>query len=448
MDGQKIWNLIANSFKTQISASSYKTWFSNCFVVDFKTIDDKKLLIIAVKNSFLKEQIELRFISQIKDVLVKEGVGDVEIVFIVSQKEDTKPVSEPLFTGVAQTFFGNVSKAESLNPAHNFNNFVVGFSNNLAYAAATQVAGSLASYNPLLFYGPTGVGKTHLLQAIGNEVVSKSVDAKVMYVSAEKFTNDFLESLRNKSQEAFRYKYRKVDVLLVDDIQFFAGKESTQDEFFFTFNDLFLAGKQLVLACDRHPRELGRLKDRLVSRFLGGLACDVGMPDLEMKMAIVRAKCEQKGVEIDPGIIEEIAKTCRGGARELEGVLVSVLASIKLSGTSVNISEITNALSVSEKSFSNIAPSRVVEIVCKHFRVKSEALRGTSRKANLVYARQVLAFLLRNDLGYSLASIGEIIGGRDHSTVIHAIEKVEGVVSTNQFKSDEVLRLRKLLVSN
>src|SRR3989338_8380014 len=252
MEGQKIWASILAGIKSQISSSTFKTWFAGSFVLDYNKTEKKN------------------------------GLLQTREFFVVS-KNDWQGVlekNEPLFSGVAPTYIGISRKIDGLNPNHTFENFVVGSSNNLAFLAFNQVGGNLGSvYNPLFVYGPTGVGKTHLLQACGNAVLLEIVDAKVLYVSAEKFTNDYIESLRDRTMAAFRQKYRGVDLLLVDDVQFLAGKESTQDEFFYTFNELYLSGRQIVLAADRHPRELGRLKERLVSRFLGGMAVDVARPD-------------------------------------------------------------------------------------------------------------------------------------------------------------------------
>src|SRR3989344_3609601 len=339
-DGQKIWNSVLASLKAQFTSSAYRTWFSGSYVMEYKKQGGKNLLIVGVPNNFVKEQLEQRYFREIEAELKKHDKL-VEIVYIISaRKEKVAIKNEPILTGNVNNYFGFV-KSGGLNPVNVFDNFVVGFSNNLAYLAPTQAAkepGSL--YNPLLIYGPTGVGKTHLLQAIGNEILKTSDAAKVVYVSAEKFTNEFLESLRNKTQDSFRAKYRKADVLLVDDVQFLAGKEGTQDEFFFTVNELFLAGKQLVCATDRHPRDIGKLKERLLSRFLGGMAADVALPDLEMKMAIVKEKCKEKSLNLPGDIIAFIAQSCPGGVRELEGALISVLAQIKLSNGKVDLSEL------------------------------------------------------------------------------------------------------------
>ena len=346
---------------------------------------------------------------------------------------------------MAPTYIGISRKIDGLNPNHTFENFVVGSSNNLAFLAFNQVGGNLGSvYNPLFVYGPTGVGKTHLLQACGNAVLLEIVDAKVLYVSAEKFTNDYIESLRDRTMAAFRQKYRGVDLLLVDDVQFLAGKESTQDEFFYTFNELYLSGRQIVLAADRHPRELGRLKERLVSRFLGGMAVDVARPDLELRTAILKAKCRERKLNLNDEIIDYIARQCSNEVRELEGVLVQVLSLIRISGK-ISLLQIKTAI---ERGRKNVvikpAPGKIIEAVSRHFKIASGDICGLRRKARLVRARQVLMYLLRQELGLPLGVIGDLIGGRDHSTVLYGIERVSKEMAADRSKNDEVLRIRSL----
>lgn len=449
-DGKKVWGDVCSRIKSQVSTSTYRTWFSGSFVLDSKQEEGKTLLVVGVKNNFLKEQIENRY----KDIVVKAfldcGFKETSAIFVVAQKDITKvPIGAPIFTGIVPEVLARGTRPDSLNPNHTFGNFIVGFSNNLAYLAATKVAGDLGgSYNPLMIYGSVGVGKTHLLQAIGNQVLSKVIDAKVLYVTSEKFTNDFLDSLRNKTQAAFRQKYRNVDLLLVDDIQFLAGKESTQDEFFHTFNEICLSGRQIVIASDRHPRELGRLKERLVSRFLGGMTADIGLPDLEMRTAIIGAKCAERGVHLEAELINWVANESTGGVRELEGMLTSMLAYMKINAGGATIEEIKSAVRGSKPLIKDVpTPGRITEVVSRHFKVDSMALRGTSRKASIVLARQVLMYFLRTELGLPLEQIGELVGGRDHSTVIHGVEKISRIISANQKKKDDILRIQSLIHS-
>jgi len=450
MEGQKVWNTILTAVKEQVSSSTYKTWFSGSYVLDYKKNCDKNLLIIALKNNFLKEQVETRYLPIISKIAKKKAAGKVEIVFVVAQKTNSQDtVSEPIFSGIAPNLVVHNRKPEALNPNHTFENLVVGPSNNLAYLAAKQVADNLgSSYNPLLFYGPTGVGKTHLLQAIGNEFLNKSIEAKVLYASCEKFTNDYLESLMNKTQPLFRAKYRSLDLLLIDDVQFLAGKESTQDEFFYTFNELYLSGRQIVLVSDRHPKELSRLKERLVSRFLGGMVANIGVADLEMKMAILRTKCQEKGVNLDEQLISYVAQACDGGARELEGVLISILPLVKFSGGKISVDTVKTLVEAGRtKPAQSPTPQKIIQAVCSYFKIKSEDLNSPSRKYSLALARQILMYLMRKELDLPLEQIGQFAGGRDHSTVIHGIDKIEKEILQNQTRHDDLSRI-KVLINN
>jgi len=448
MEGQKVWNTILTAVKEQVSSSTYKTWFSGSYALDYKKNCEKNLLIIALKNNFLKEQVETRYLPIISEIAKKKATGKVEVVFVVAQKTNPQnTTSEPIFSGIAPNLIVNNRKAETLNPNHTFENLVVGSSNNLAYLAAKQVADNPGStYNPLLFYGPTGVGKTHLLQAIGNEVLNKSIEPKVLYASCEKFTNDYLESLTNKTQASFRNKYRSLDLLLVDDVQFLAGKDSTQDEFFNTFNELYLSGRQIVLVSDRHPKELSRLKERLVSRFLGGMVVNVGVADLEMKMAILRTKCQGKGIDLDNQLISYVAQACDGGARELEGVLISILPLVKFSGGKISVDTVKALVEAGRiKPVQKLTPQKIIQAVCSYFKIKSEDLNSPSRKYSLALARQILMYLMRKELDLPLEQIGQFIGGRDHSTVIHGIEKIEREISQNPTRRDDLLRIKSFI---
>lgn len=445
--GQKVWGEVLSDLKISVSASNFKTWFLGSYVVDFKKGENSDVLTIGVKSSFLKEQIERRYQDTINQILARRKVS-INVNFVVGQPDRVEgQTNTPLFTGVAQQFFQPFRRPDSLNAGYTFKNYVVGVSNNLAYIAATQVVGDPGKiYNPFLVYGPTGVGKTHLLQAIGNDFLAKYTDAKVLYVTAEKFTNDYLESLSNKTQIAFRSKYRNVHLLIIDDMQFLAGKESTQDEFFHTFNDLALSGRQIIAACDRHPKDLGKLKERLVSRFLGGMCVDIGPADLDMKIAIVKSKCDERGVSVDNDVIEHIASQCSGGARELEGMLTTTLAHIKLSGGNANTSDIKDAILRNKKFMpKKLTIGMVSDAVCRHFKVSLEDLRGSSRKARTVYVRQLLMYMLRKELDLPLVAIGDVLGGRDHSTVIHSVCKMETEISLKQGLRDEVHRIKSLL---
>ena len=445
MTDQKVWSGILAGVKSQVSSSIYRAWFSGSFLLETKKSGPKDILVVATKNNFLKEQLETKYLPMVVETAKNNGLANCEIIFVVSRPQvQEKTGNEPLFSGVPATYVNSFRKPEALSPNHTFENFVVGASNNLAYLAFTQAAANIGSlYNPLFVYGQTGVGKTHLLQAFGNYVLAKVLDCRVLYVSAEKFTNDFIESLNNHTTGLFRQKYRGVDVLLVDDIQFLAGKESTQDEFFFTFNELALSGRQMVIASDRHPKELSRFKERLSGRFMGGMTVDIGRADLELRTAILTAKCREKGLVLSDEILSFIASVCESGARELEGVLVQVLSAAKLSSGKISLEEIKRVVERTPKTVKkSITLGNVMAAVCRYFKVSSSDLCGPRRKASLVYPRQILMFLLRQDCGLPLEAIGDFLGGRDHSTVLYGIEKIASLVAVDQNRRDEVSRIR------
>lgn len=448
MEGKKIWNNILSGVRSQVSHSTFKTWFSGSYVLDFKTDTEKPTLIVALKNSFLKEQVEARYKPIIKNLIAKNGTRRIEVIFVVAPKiDDRKPKAGPIFSGIPQAYYAQNSKIEILNPDYNFDNFVVGPSNNLAYTAAKQASSLASTYNPLLIYGPTGVGKTHLLQAVGNQMLATFEDAKIIYASSEKFTNEYIESLGNKTQAQFRNKYRTADLLLIDDIQFFAGKEGTQDEFFYTFNELSLLKKQIVLVSDKHPSGLGKIKERLTSRFLGGMCVDIGLPDIEMRKAMIDVKCQTRGVSLPEEISHFIAESCPGGARELEGLLISALSLSRLSGGKISLDDVKKVSTNFANTKEAIPPENVVRAVASHFKIPADDLVGVSRKASLVLARQILIYLLRKDFGLPLVRIGVLVGGRDHSTIIHSVGKLEMQIETDRNLKDEVLRIRSSLTN-
>lgn len=446
MESQKIWAGALSEIKELLSASSFKTWFGGASLLEHKKEDGGDLLVVGVRNNFIKEQLQTKFLNTIETAVKKRGIENPKLVFVVS-KQESRSLSDPLFSGQNQTLIVK-RRNDVLNISYTFENFAVGPSNNIAYIAAGQVASNPGtSYNPLLIYGPTGVGKTHLAQAVGNDVSQKAIGAKVLYVSAEKFTNDYIESLRNHTQGAFREKYRSCDLLIVDDIHFFAGKESTQDEFFNTFNELFLSNKQLVLVSDKHPKHLGKIKERLISRFLGGFCVDVAFPDFELRCAILTMKCKQKGVTLAEDLVREIASSADGGARELEGMLVSVLSVIRLGGGKISASEIQKHI-VRDSSVlwgPALTPEKILSVVSKYFGVTLNQIKSQSRKLGVSYARQVAMYLLRKHLAISLVEIGGCCGGRDHATVIHSIDKIEALVSGGGQGLDEILRIEKSL---
>jgi chromosomal replication initiator protein len=363
----------------------------------------------------------------------------VAISFVVAQKEE----AEALETEAAASVRSESSEARPRNPSLNlrytFDTFVVGSGNRLAHAACLAVAEKPArAYNPLFVYGGVGLGKTHLLHAIGNACYARGLN--VLYVSSEEFTNDMINAIRTHTTQAFREKYRSMDVLLIDDIQFIAGKESTQEEFFHTFNTLHGQDKQIIVSSDRPPKALVTLEERLRSRFEWGLAADIQPPDLETRLAILRAKAERTGRFIPDEILETISRRVQSNIRELEGALNRIIAFADLSGQSLTPQLVEVALADLLPQRQNVMPEKVVELVAREWQTTVEALLGRDRSQKIAEPRQVAMYLLRKETDASLPQIGEVLGGRDHTTVMYAIQKIANEIET---KAD----LRKRVIS-
>jgi chromosomal replication initiator protein len=335
----------------------------------------------------------------------------------------------------------------NLNPRYTFDAYIVGSSNRLAFAAGKAVVDFPGTrHNPLFIYGGVGVGKTHLMHAVGHELVKKGI-GKVVCMTSEQFTNDLVSSLKSKMADAFKKKYRQVGALLIDDVQFFAGKEMTQEEFFHTFNELTMKGAQIILTSDRKPQEIKGLEDRLISRFLGGMMVDIGLPDYEMRLAILRQKAVEIGAQVEDAAYELIANNFTTNARELEGTFVrlSTMASIDGGILTKEIVQTTMGLPADSVKSVNVRPIKIISTVAKYFDFKNKELLGSSRKADLVVARHIAMYLLRDSLGLQFTKVGEIMGGRDHTTVMHACEKMESEVKDNSDIRRKIMAVKQAL---
>jgi chromosomal replication initiator protein len=331
-----------------------------------------------------------------------------------------------------------------LNPRYTFETYVVGNANRLAHAASMAVAENpAASYNPLFLYGGVGLGKTHLLHAIGRRATANG--RSVLYVSSETFTNEMINAIRSQSTESFRSKYRNNNVLLIDDIQFIAGKESTQEEFFHTFNALHAANSQIVLSCDRPPKAIPTLEERLRSRFEWGLLADIQPPDLEMRIAILRAKAESMGVQVPAAVLDYTAHKIQSNIRELEGALNRIIAYARMMSRPLNEETAVEALQDMLLPAQSLPPAQIIEAVCRHYDVRLEELRSRRRNREIVVPRHMAMYLLRQEAGLSLSEIGNELGGRDHTTVLHGCEKVASQVEEDEQLRRELLAIREAL---
>jgi chromosomal replication initiator protein len=442
MNVQQAWQATLGQLQMEMSKASFDTWVKSAELINYD--ETKGIFYIGVQNAYACDWLESRLKSTMISKLTGMMARPVGIDFKVwsapvVEFEDEVPVTR------STSDIQDLPRIDSkLNAKYRFDNFVVGTNNRLAHAACMAVAESPArAYNPLFLYGGVGLGKTHLLHAIGNTV--RAAGLQVLYVSSEEFTNDLINAIRTKATTSFREKYRQVDVLLIDDIQFIAGKESTQEEFFHTFNTLHGQDKQIVMTSDRPPKAMNTLEERLRSRFEWGLTADIQAPDLETRLAILRSKAEKAGREVPAEILELIARQIHSNIRELEGALNRVLAYADLSGTTLTISLASVALTDLLPQRSDLTPRDVLNTVSKFYNISSDRLLGRDRTQEVAFPRQVAMFLMREQSGFSLPRIGEELGGRDHTTVMYACEKVADLIERDDQLRKQVMQIKELL---
>lgn len=421
MNAEQAWQSVLGQLQMEMPRASFDTWVRDTRPVSYQN----GMLTIGVRNAYARDWLENRLASTVNRLLGGILNGSVAVSFVVYGNEKETEADEPHPSPVEVASAPEQSPRNStLNPRYVFENFVVGSGNRLAHAACLAVAEKPArAYNPLFVYGGVGLGKTHLLHAIGNSCHARGL--RVLYVSSEEFTNDMITAIRTHTTQAFREKYRSIDVLLIDDIQFIAGKESTQEEFFHTFNTLHGQDKQIIVSSDRPPKSLVTLEERLRSRFEWGLAADIQPPDLETRLAILRSKAEKTGRQISDDILESIARRVQSNIRELEGALNRVIAFADLSGSSLTPSLVEMALADLLPQKKNIPPSKILEAVAEMEGVKVDDLVGQNRSAKFSTPRQLAMYILRQYIEISLPQVGEILGGRDHTTVMYATKKVD-----------------------
>lgn len=417
---ETLWHQVQEEMEPQMTKPSFETWLKPTKPWKF----EENILYIEVPNEFARDLLESRYVSLIKQTLLKYFPGDIQLKFVILQNSAGAGQAVP-------TLPGNLTSEESmlnLNPKYTFESFVVGDSNRFAHAAALAVAEAPArAYNPLFIYGGVGLGKTHLMQAIGHFVIENNPYCKVVYVSSEKFTNELINAIQKNKTASFRGKYRTVDLLLIDDIQFLAGKESTQEEFFHTFNALHEASKQIVISSDRPPKEIPTLEDRLRSRFEWGLITDIQAPDLETRIAILRKKAVTEGWKLPNDVIVYIANLINSNIRELEGALIRVIAYASLTKREITIELAEEVLKdiIPSQQATRISIPQIQQAVAEYFHLSVEDLKSKRRTQNITLPRQIAMFLAREVTDASLPKIGEEFGGRDHTTVIHAYEKIK-----------------------
>ena len=444
MRPKQLWQVALGDLAKRVSRANFETWLKHTQLVAFE--DD--CATIAAASSFAAEQLRSKFAADIQETLSLLLGRPVTVQFTVlgaegevlpsSRKSQRRSVSADGAEPQTKQLALAPSPDHGLNPRYTFEKFVVGPNNRLAHAAALAVADRPGEkFNPLFIYGGVGLGKTHLLHAIGHRALAQRPALRVCYVSSEAFTNELINAIRQQRTDEFRNRYRTIDILMIDDIQFIAGKESTQEEFFHTFNALYQAGKQIVISSDRPPRLIPDLADRLRSRFEGGLLADIQPPDLETRQAILIEKSRELGVRIPDDVAEFVARRVESNIRELEGALNRIVALSQLLHQPITLQLAVEALSENDGKLrrEQLTPELVLQAVCSYYRVSLAELVGPGRRREIVVPRQVAMYLLRDELGLSLVEIGQRLGGRDHTTILHGIEKIE-----QQLRQDDQLR--------
>ena len=446
----ELWEKTLNIIKSEMSEVSFNTWIKSCEPI---SLTDNTIKI-SVPNSFTQDILEKRYKDLIANSIKSICSKLYNIQFLISseiQNEDDDSTKAANITNKDKTIIVNDEMSTTLNPKYTFDSFVIGNSNRFAHAASLAVAEAPAkAYNPLFIYGGVGLGKTHLMHAIGHYMIQNNPNIKVEYVSSEKFTNELINAIKHDKNEEFRNKYRKVDVLLIDDIQFIAGKEGTQEEFFHTFNALHDADKQIILSSDRPPKEIPTLEDRLRSRFEWGLIADIQVPDFETRMAILKKKADVEKLNVTNDVMVYIATKIKSNIRELEGALIRIVAYSSLTNREITVDLASEALKdiISKKQGKHITINLIQDVVASYFNLRVDDLKSQRRTRNIAYPRQIAMYLSRKLTDMSLPKIGEEFGGRDHTTVIHAYEKISENLNTDETLQNTIESITKKLSRN
>ena len=449
MNNEELWQAALGELELSLSKANFTTWFKNTFISSFS----ENKAIISVPNTFTKTWLEQKYNNDIKKTLQKltNGAG-IEIIYKI----------EPRYPANANTVLSQEIRIPNtpvempekrdrlnkfgLNPKYTFETFIVGKGNELAHAACQAVAARPGkAYNPLFLYGGVGLGKTHLLHAVGHELLKKNSESKIIYTTCEKFTIDFIHSVRCKKMDEFREKYRDADLLLLDDVQFIANKEGTQEEFFHTYNALHQSDRQIIVTSDRPPKEIPGLEERLQSRLEWGMVADIASPDLETRIAILESKCQEKKYSLDKRILQYIAVNILNNIRELEGVLTKIIAYHQLRNIPPSFENIKSIVSgfASNKTHKNITSNHLFKATCDFYNINNDELLGKTREQRIAMPRQILMYLIRNELKNSFPSIGKELGGRDHTTVMHACTKIGKEIENNIQLKQEIETLKQ-----
>ncbi len=446
-DFNKLWESALVEIELAVSAANFSTWFNNTYILK----QEEGVVYLGVPNPFIRDWLYKKFHNIILRTL-RNMSGEVRALeYVITKDGDKKRSAEskkiqatPTLSMPLQDLY--INKDDNLNPRYVFDTFVVGPFNELAHAASKTVVKTPGhAYNPLFIYGNTGHGKTHLIQAIGNHIKKEHSHKKVFYLTSERFGSEYLNALQNQKAQQFKEKYRKYDVIIMDDVQFFSGKDKFQEEFFYLFNTFHESNRQLVFSSDKHPNFIPGLEERLKSRFNAGMIIEIPPPDYESRIAILRTKGALSNIIIPQDILEFLATNIEGNVRELEGVVTAIYCQTQLKERPLSLLEIKNLVKNNTKPKKNISIKDVIKLVSDFYNVDEEAVYDKTRKKEVVKPRQVIMYILREDLSVSFPSIGEKMGGRDHTTVIHSCEKVKEEIKTNPVLLEEITQIRAMM---
>lgn len=448
MDNKELWSKALVNIELEVSKANFSTWFKNTRI----TKQDQGTVSLGVQNEFVRDWLSNKYHSTIIRILrdISPDVKNVE--YVITKDDGTEKNEQASKKEVFSPFIGElplqdtyVGKEDGLNPRYIFDSFVIGPFNELAYAAAQAVLKKPGiMYNPLFIYGSTGFGKTHLTQSIGNGIKKQNPGKKVQYVSSEKFSTDYVTSLQNNRVNEFKDKYRKYDVLIMDDIQFLVGKEKTQEELFHLYNALYENNKQIIFSSDKHPNYINGLEDRLKSRFGSGMIVEITMPEYESRLAILQEKLKQQQVIIPDEIVQYIAETIQASIRELEGTLNLVVCQSQLKNKPLSLNELKTLIKNNAKPTKPVSIKDIVKTVTTFYNIDERFIFEKTRRKEVVKPRQVLMYILRQDFNISYPLIGQKLGGRDHTTVIHSCEKIKGDIKTDSLLLQEIEQIRAL----
>jgi chromosomal replication initiator protein len=466
MNNAELWQAALGEIELSISKANFSTWFKNTNILS----NENGKVVIGVPNGFAKEWLENKYNTYIFRALrnFQDDIKEISCIIYSNDQGGEKKQNESAISAsekqIVQELSSHVAFApqqahavqapqqhaiayeNNINARYTFENFIIGENNELARAACYAVSQNLGKiYNPLFIYGGVGLGKTHLLQSIGNEVLLHDPSRRIKYITSERFANELIDSIRNQTVNDFKSAYQAIDLLIIDDVQFLAGKEKTQNEFFHIFNALYQINKQIVISSDRPPKAIATLEERLRSRFEGGMIADIGKPDVETRTAILKTKAAERNFYLDEEAIIFIAENVKSNIRELEGALNRIIAACEFNNKLPTLKFVQQALSeiISSGKKKGVQPQNVIEAISQYFNISTKELIEKGRKKEIAYARHIAMYLMRSELSISYPSIGNQFGGRDHTTALHAYEKINREIETNEKVREDVAILRE-----